>query len=71
VKLVADPVEATEGAEALIVATEWGEFANQDFAEIKKRMHTPLVFDGRNHLDPSTMRELGFRYYAVGRPHRA
>jgi UDPglucose 6-dehydrogenase len=70
VKLVNDPVEATEGAEALIIATEWGDFANQDFAEVKKRMHTPLVFDGRNHLDPATMRELGFRYYAVGRPNR-
>jgi UDPglucose 6-dehydrogenase len=70
VKLVADPVEATEGAEALIIATEWGDFANQDFAEVKKRMHTPLVFDGRNHLDPNTMCELGFRYYAVGRPNR-
>jgi UDPglucose 6-dehydrogenase len=70
IKLVEDPVAATDGAEALIVATEWREFANQDFAEVKKRMHTPLVFDGRNHLDPGTMRELGFQYYAVGRPPR-
>jgi UDPglucose 6-dehydrogenase len=68
VKIVSTPVEAADGAEALILATEWSEFTNQDFAEVKKRMHTPLVFDGRNHLDPQLMRELGFVYYAVGRP---
>lgn len=68
VKLAASPVEAAEGAEALILATEWKEFANQDFAEVKKRMHTPLVFDGRNLFDPATMREFGFVYHAVGRP---
>jgi UDPglucose 6-dehydrogenase len=35
---------------------------------VKARMHTPLVFDGRNLFNPTTMRELGFTYYAVGRP---
>ncbi|RYD63246.1 MAG: UDP-glucose/GDP-mannose dehydrogenase family protein, partial [Verrucomicrobiaceae bacterium] len=68
VKLVSTPIEATDGAEALILATEWNEFTNQNFEEVKKRMHTPLIFDGRNHLDPQLMRELGFVYYAVGRP---
>jgi UDPglucose 6-dehydrogenase len=68
VKLVASPLEAVEGAEALLLATEWKEFARQDFAAIKGRMHTPLVFDGRNHLNPKTMREMGFVYYGVGRP---
>ena len=68
VKLVASPLEAVEGAEALLLATEWKEFARQDFAAIKGRMHTPLVFDGRNHLNPRTMREMGFVYYGVGRP---
>ena len=48
VKLAATPAEAADGAEALLIATEWKEFANQDFADVKKRMHTPLVFDGRN-----------------------
>ena len=67
VRLTATPLEATEGAEALILATEWKEFANQDFAEVRKRMHTPMIFDGRNLFDPNTMRELGFAYYAVGR----
>jgi len=41
---------------------------NVDFAEVKQRMHTPLVFDGRNHFNPETMRGLGFAYHAVGRP---
>ena len=71
VKLVSTPIEAVDGAEALILATEWKEFVNQDFAEVRRRMHTPLVFDGRNHFDPETMQEFGFVYYAVGRPNRS
>jgi UDPglucose 6-dehydrogenase len=69
VKIAATPLEAAQGAEALILATEWKEFVNQDFAALKKAMHTPFVFDGRNLFDPATMREFGFTYYAVGRPH--
>ena len=68
VKLVDTPLEAVEGAEVLILATEWKEFATVDLAEVKKRMHTPLVFDGRNFFDPKTMSEMGFTYRAVGRP---
>ncbi len=68
VKLVSSPLEAVEGAEALLLATEWKEFARQDFASVKASMHTPLVFDGRNHFNPKTMREMGFVYYGVGRP---
>jgi UDPglucose 6-dehydrogenase len=68
VRLASSPLEAVEGAEALVLATEWKEFARQDFAEVKRRMHTPLVFDGRNLFNPKTMREMGFVYYGVGRP---
>jgi len=68
VTVVKTPLEAVEGAEALLLATEWKEFANVDFSEVKKKMHTPLVFDGRNLFDPRTMAELGFDYHAVGRP---
>ena len=68
VTIVKTPLEAVEGAEALLLATEWKEFANVDFGEVKKKMHTPLVFDGRNLFDPRTMAELGFDYHAVGRP---
>jgi len=69
VKLAASPLEAIDGAEALIVATEWKEFANVDFTELKARMHTPMIFDGRNLFDPETMRELGFDYRGIGRRH--
>ncbi len=68
VKLVSSPVDAVDGAEALVLATEWKEFARQDFAEVKRRMHTPLVFDGRNLFKTDTMREMGFVYCGVGRP---
>ena len=68
VKLVDSPLEAVEGAEVLILATEWKEFACVPLDEVKKRMHTPLVFDGRNFFDPKTMSELGFTYRAIGRP---
>jgi UDPglucose 6-dehydrogenase len=70
-KLVDSPLEAVEGAEALILATEWKEFLTVDLEEVKKRMHTPMVFDGRNHFDPSTMAKLGFTYRCIGRPFQA
>lgn len=68
VTLAASPLEAVKGAEALLLATEWKEFARQDFAVVKALMHTPLIFDGRNHFNPKTMREMGFEYHGVGRP---
>jgi len=60
-------LEAVDGAEALIIATEWEEFANVDLAVVKEKMTTPIVFDGRNLFDPPTMAKLGFRYYSIGR----
>ena len=54
-------------AEALIIATEWKEFANVDLTVVKAKMRTPIVFDGRNLLDPETMRQFGFHYYSIGR----
>jgi UDPglucose 6-dehydrogenase len=68
VKVAASPLDAVEGAEALILATEWKEFTNVDLGEVKARMHTPLIFDGRNLFDPRTMADLGFDYHGVGRP---
>jgi len=68
VKIAKTPLDAVEGAEALLLATEWKEFANVDLAAVKAKMHTPLVFDGRNLFDPQTMADLGFDYHAVGRP---
>jgi UDPglucose 6-dehydrogenase len=60
-------LEAVTDAEALIIATDWNEFANVDLAVLKDKMRTPIVFDGRNLLDPETMRQFGFSYYSVGR----
>src|SRR6266545_291025 len=60
-------LEAVSDAEALIIATEWNEFANVDLAVVKEKMRTPIVFDGRNLLDPETMRRLGFHYHSIGR----
>jgi UDPglucose 6-dehydrogenase len=60
-------LEAVNDAEALIIATEWDEFANVDLAVVKEKMRTPIVFDGRNLLDPETMRRLGFHYHSIGR----
>lgn len=67
VKFAESALEAARGAEALIVATEWPEFANVDFVELRQIMHTPLIFDGRNLLNPSNMRDTGFVYHGVGR----
>jgi len=66
-KLATSALDAVDGAEALVIATEWNEFANVDFANVKERMTTPIVFDGRNLLNPETMGELGFHYYSIGR----
>lgn len=63
-----DMYSCLEGAEALVIGTEWPEFTNADLSELKSRMHTPLVFDGRNLLDPQTMASQGIEYYSVGRP---
>jgi len=54
-------------AEALILATEWKEFHRVDLEQVRRVMHTPIVFDGRNFFDPETMKEVGFKYYGIGR----
>jgi UDPglucose 6-dehydrogenase len=61
-------VEALTGAEVAVIATEWPEFRDLDWAGVKGTMATPLVIDGRRLLDPTTMRELGYRYERVGSP---
>jgi UDPglucose 6-dehydrogenase len=66
-KLAVSALEAVDGAEALIIATEWSEFVNVDLAVVKERMATPIVFDGRNLFDPETMGQLGFHYHSIGR----
>jgi UDPglucose 6-dehydrogenase len=60
-------LDAVEGAEALVIATEWNEFRNVDLAVVKEKMTTPIIFDGRNLFDPATMANVGFRYHSIGR----
>jgi UDPglucose 6-dehydrogenase len=66
-KFANSALEAVDGAEALIIATEWAEFANVDLAVVKEKMTTPIIFDGRNLFDPETMAKLGFHYFSIGR----
>ena len=68
VHLTNSALEAVQDAEALVLATEWPEFSEVDLPEVRHRMHTPIVFDGRNLFDPATMRDLGFQYFGIGRP---
>ena len=59
--------EALDGADALVVVTEWREFRSPDFDVVKQLLAQPVVIDGRNIYDPRDMERLGFRYYAIGR----
>jgi UDPglucose 6-dehydrogenase len=67
IKFAASAMEAAEDAEALIIATEWPEFAGVDLAELREKMRTPLIFDGRNIFDPSAAASFGFQYRGMGR----
>jgi UDPglucose 6-dehydrogenase len=61
------PIEAAEGAEAVVVLTDWNEFRWLDFARLKQAMARPVVVDARNLLDPHLLRQAGFAYEGVGR----
>jgi len=67
IQLKESPEAAAAGAEALVIATEWPEFANVDFAKVRESMTSPLLFDGRNLLDPGKMKAHGFEYHGIGR----
>jgi UDPglucose 6-dehydrogenase len=62
-----DPYDAIEGADALIVVTEWLMYRNPDFERMKESLRRPLVIDGRNLYEPARMAALGFEYHAIGR----
>ncbi|GAA5134487.1 UDP-glucose dehydrogenase family protein [Alloalcanivorax gelatiniphagus] len=65
--LVDQRYQALEGADALVICTEWKEFRVADFATIKKTLALPIVVDGRNLYEPAAVRQAGLLYYAVGR----
>ena len=65
--LVGDPYDALEGADALVVVTEWKLFRSPDFSSMARRMRDRVIFDGRNIFQPDIAREQGFVYYGIGR----
>ena len=66
-EFVNDPYEAARDADALLILTEWEEFATFDLDRLHKQLKYPIVIDGRNLYDPDTMAARGFTYYSVGR----
>jgi UDPglucose 6-dehydrogenase len=67
VEMATSAMEALEGADAAVLVTEWGEFAELDWAAAAGRMARPLIVDGRNFLDPKVLADAGFEYEGIGR----
>ena len=68
VEFAPDPYLAAKGADAVLILTEWEEFAFLDLEKLRSAVRYPIVLDGRNLYDPAVMTEHGFSYYSVGRP---
>ncbi len=68
VEYAADEYTACEGADALLILTEWLQYRRPDFGRIKTLLKRPLVVDGRNLFTPEKMKDLGFTYLSIGRP---
>jgi UDPglucose 6-dehydrogenase len=66
-ELADSAMAALDGADALIIATEWKEFRSPDFGAIRQALKQPVIFDGRNLYDPGFVRGQGFEYFAIGR----
>lgn len=66
-KYADSPMGALEGADALVIVTEWKEFRSPDFEAIKATLNNPVIFDGRNLYDPKFVRNSGIEYFAIGR----
>ncbi len=67
VQMYTDPYEMAQGCDALMVVTEWNEFKQLDLDKIKGLLNTPVIYDGRNIYDPARMKDMGFKYRAIGR----
>jgi UDPglucose 6-dehydrogenase len=67
VRYATSPMDALIGADALAIVTEWKQFRSPDFGQIRRLLRHPIVFDGRNLFDPSTMLEAGIEYHSIGR----
>jgi UDPglucose 6-dehydrogenase len=67
VEIAPSAIAALDGCDALAIVTEWQEFRSPDFGEVRRRLRTAAIFDGRNLYDPAAMRALGFEYFPIGR----
>lgn len=67
IEMVGDMYEALEGADALVILTEWKMFWSPDYQKMKALMKRPVIFDGRNIFEPKVLKDQGFRYFGVGR----
>ena len=67
IELTSNNYSCLSGADALVLVTEWQIFRNPDFDRMKATMRRPVIFDGRNIYDPSTLRKMGFTYYGIGK----
>lgn len=67
VEFADNPYDAARGADALLILTEWDEFATLDLKRLHGQLKYPIVIDGRNLYDPDAMAAEGFTYYSVGR----
>ncbi len=59
--------DALEGADAMLLITEWNEFREPDFEKVKKLLNQPIIFDGRNQYDKDNLQKMGFEYFCVGK----
>ncbi|GIK86663.1 MAG: UDP-glucose 6-dehydrogenase 2 [Betaproteobacteria bacterium] len=66
-RYASSPMAAVEGADALVIVTEWKEFRSPDFAALREALATRTIFDGRNLYDPAVVRAAGLEYFAIGR----
>jgi UDPglucose 6-dehydrogenase len=66
-KIEKSAMDATKGADALAIVTEWQEFRSPDFETLKTQLRHPVIFDGRNLYDPGFVKRFGLKYYAIGR----
>jgi UDPglucose 6-dehydrogenase len=67
IRFTESAMEALDGAEALLIVTEWKAFRSPDFEQIKARLKHPVIIDGRNLFDPRLMTEVGVEYHGIGR----
>jgi len=67
VEMMDTPYAVADGADALVLVTEWNEFKNLDLARVKESMRQPILVDGRNIYDPIAASDLGFQYSGIGR----